>query len=200
MPGIDYSKWDKLDVSDDEELAAPPRPPVRSSAQPKQRQPPPETWRSRSDEELEAEIAREQAELSRFVREHPCPSAAAVLEWLQDAVQTGALETGSQTLKGLLEGLHLSASALGLFSYEAFEKLYSAGLLEDRHQQKEAQREVGRELHDRGGKPCMILHYYMVNYAMCGAHFFGQIPRAPPVMSYINVVQQSWDGIGEWQM
>jgi len=191
MPGIDYSKWDKLVDSDDDEPVAPSRP-FSTSA--------PEADEDSSDNDLDGEIAMEDAELAEFVREHPCPPEGKVLEWLRDAVQNGTLDKGPQPLSDVLHqsGIMESASdALIMFSYNLYKKLYEAPLL-NRDEKKKAEKEVGVALNSRGGMPCMRLHSYMINYAMCGQYFFGNVRRPAPVMCYINHIDHVWTGIGDW--
>ena len=196
MPGIDYSKWDKLVVSDGSEDEAPrPPPKVRPPSKPEK-----ENAGSRyahlPAEELE-EILAEHEELQDFVKEHDCPEKKKVLEWLEDAVGAGKLERSGQTLSAVLEGMGLLPMALSDFDYSCLERLWRAPLA-GLEKAEEIQREVGMELCQKGGIDCMRLHYYMLNYAMCGPYFFGAIDRPTPVMCYVNHLNHVWNGIGEW--
>lgn len=199
MPGIDYSKWDKLEVSDDEDASFSPQ--ASSDALPDDSahgEGNGHTGSSDSDD-LESEIRAEHAEVASFVQEHPCPSEAMVLEWLRDAVTKGVLDQSSQALKGVLDNMDLSSVALSMFKYASFKDLYEAPLQKTMADEKQVQRRVGAELNMRGGMQCMHLHYYMVNYAMCGSYFFGAVYRPMSVMCYINVVEDVWKGIGDWR-
>ena len=101
-------------------------------------------------------------------------------------------------MKTLLDGMGLAVTALQDFSYPCFKKLYEAPLQGTIPEEEQVQREVGVDLNKHGGMACMYLHYYMVNYAMCGGYFFGQVERPMSVMCYINAVQHVWSGRGEW--
>ena len=90
------------------------------------------------------------------------------------------------------------SDALNMFSYTHFKQLYEAALL-SRDDRIKSGRQIGVALNRRGGMPCMRLHYYMINYAMCGPMFFGNKYRPSSVWFYINHVNTVWDNIGEWR-
>ncbi|CAE7658067.1 unnamed protein product, partial [Symbiodinium sp. CCMP2456] len=187
MP-IDYSKWDKLEVSDDEEDR--PRSPAAQAA-------PPDFSEMDFDEEGMKAIEAEHEQLQDFVGEHDCPAKEVVVEWLKDAAGPGKLDSSEQNLKSVLEDLGLMEAAVTCFDYDCLRRLWRAPLA-GRKEAERIQREVGMELDRKGGMACMRLHYYMLNYAMCGQYFFGAIPRSTPVMCYVNHLNIVWSGIGEW--
>ena len=88
-----------------------------------------------------------------------------------------------------------------MFRYDLFRKLYEAPLFPNFGVDgEEAWREVGRTLNDIGGvngKVCMQIHYYMVNYAMCGQYFY-QGRRSRVILCLCPLLNSVWDGIGEW--
>ena len=83
------------------------------------------------------------------------------------------------------------------FDYDCLRRLWRAPLA-GRKEADHIQREIGMELNKKGGMACMRLHYYMLNYAMCGQYFFGTIPRSTSVMAYVNHLDVVWSGIGSW--
>lgn len=191
MPSIDYSKWDKLVVSDggdDEEVRLPSLEAEKDEVESR--------YANLAAEEME-ELLAEHEELQSFVREHDCPEKKKVLEWLVDAVGPRKLEGSGQTLRELLKERGWQPMALRHFDYSCLERLWRAPLA-GLGKADEIQREVGMELCQKGGMACMHLHYYMLNYAMCGQYFFGAIHRPPSVACYARHLDHMWNGIGEW--
>ena len=155
-----------------------------------------------SSHHVAADLGEEDAELAHFVRQHPCPPLEAVMRWLRDATENGNLEAGPRRLSDLLDetvGIVARRSdALDMFSYTHFKQLYEAPLL-SRDDRIRSEKQVGIALNRRGGMSCMRLHYYMINYAMCGPIFFGNKYRPSSVCLYISHVNSVWDNIGEWR-
>ena len=173
MSGIDYSRWDHLEVSDGDSNV----------------------------ETLEEAARRERAQLAGFVARRPCPSEEAIVRWLSAATRS-AEEGGTEAPLGTFPGALASMAwrgedVLAWFHYPSFSKLWQA----PRHGQEEArqrQLEVGEELRHRGGVPCMQLHYYMLNYAMCGEDFLRGVFKPRAAYGYVNQIERAWDGIGDW--
>ena len=108
-----------------------------------------------------------------------------MVEWLKDAAGPGQLDRSEQSLKSVLEDLGLMEAAVTCFDYDCLRRLWRAPLA-GRKEADHIQREMGMELDKKGGMACMRLHYYMLNYALCGQYFFAPIPRSTPVMCYVN--------------
>ena len=145
---------------------------------------------------FEAQMQQEREELAAFVRENRCPSEAETRQWLEGAIEGS--KSSDKDLRKMLKGLGLNGVALSYFSYEIFKQLYDAPLAATPEEENVQQQGAGAKLHDRGGLACMRLHYYLVNYAMCGSYFFGPEPRAPGIKGYISEVKYAWTGIGDW--
>ena len=155
------------------------------------------------DQELERLRARaraDHAELSRFVEQHRCPCEEAVMRWLLAAVAFAAeqgVDSPRWTLPGLLASMKWGTAAVSWFHYPSFRSLWRAPLRGPRGARRR-QREVGIVLERRGGVPCMRLHYYMLNYAMCGEDFLKDARKPVAVYGYVNRIEWAWDGVGEW--
>lgn len=176
MP-IDYSRWDNLVVSDDDtdgdeassgttdtEDAL-----VLDLASDGNCDAPARTWT------LEAQVAKEEAQVRWFVRRCPCPDEAKVLAWL---------------------ALDLHVGALSHFSYSCYHRLWHAA---GQSFGKQVQRSVGQDLYARGGIDCMRLHFYMLSYAWRGEYFYPAAADRPiGVLGYHRSVEFAWHGIGSW--
>lgn len=176
MP-IDYSRWDNLVVSDDDtdgdeassgttdtEDAL-----VLDLASDGNCDAPARTWT------LEAQVAKEEAQVRWFVRRCPCPDEAKVLAWL---------------------ALDLHVGALSHFSYSCYHRLWHAA---GQSFGKQVQRSVGQDLYARGGIDCARLHFYMLSYAWRGEYFYPAAADRPiGVLGYHRSVEFAWHGIGSW--
>ncbi|CAE7351629.1 unnamed protein product [Symbiodinium sp. CCMP2592] len=198
MAAIDYTRWDHLDSSSDEESFSMPTPPTspkqpirpRIFVQPSQPLP--------LDAELRAQVLREEQELAAFVQRHPCPSENTMKAWLRNAADhEGPAEEDSRTFSQLMRHLGWTPKKLGWFHYPSFRTLWqSAGqrcptaFLD--------QRRVGSELYERGGRECMQFHYYALHYAMCGDSVLRGINKPLPVYGFASHLEKVWDGIGSW--
>lgn len=145
---------------------------------------------------LEDQVLQEHEQIVNFVQENNCPSEVQVRKWLQDAVEGNT--SHDKDLRKLLKGLGLTKAATSLFMYAAFKDVYEASLAGAPQDEETQLKRAGAELHEHGGLPCMRLHYYLVNYAMCGSYFFGSEPRSIGVSGYMFAVKHAWSGIGDW--
>ena len=154
--------------------------------------------KTKAEEDLRAAVAAEHKALCQFVQQHDCPAEGAILEWLEDAVGKGEMGSGAHSLQWVLRGLGLAPLALEYFDYQCLQKLWRAPLA-GLQEAKKVQRQVGEDLCEKGGIECMRLHYYMLNYAMCGNHFLGIVDIPPPALYYVNSLNMVWDGVGAWR-
>ncbi|CAE7260346.1 unnamed protein product [Symbiodinium necroappetens] len=198
MAGINYARWDHLDSSSDEESFSPPTPPtsprrpIRPSSFVQQDRPLP------CNEELRAQVLREEEELAAFVQRNPCPSENTMKAWLRNAAhQEGPPDEGSQTFSQLMRHMGWTPKKLGWFDYPSFRVLWESagrrcpGAFLD-------QRRAGRELYEQGGRECMQFHYYALHYAMCGDSVLHGINKPLPVYGFASHLGKVWDGIGSW--
>ena len=147
---------------------------------------------------LEAQIAREEAQMRCFVRRCPCPEEANVVAWLEDAVgpSPSNLDRTPCPLQNVLRAYDLDVDALSNFSYSCYHRLWHAA---GQTFGRQVQRSVGQDLYARGGIACMRLHYYMLSYAWRGEHFYPAAADRPiGVLGYPRNVEFAWDGIGSW--
>ena len=88
MPAIDYSKWDLLQSSSDEEDFGTPIPP-QSPRQPVTTGPfaVADPYR-KCNPQVQREVLRDKKILYKFVREHPCPSEKNLRRWLRSMSDT----------------------------------------------------------------------------------------------------------------
>ncbi|CAE7341545.1 unnamed protein product [Symbiodinium sp. CCMP2592] len=196
MSGIDYSKWDLLQSSSDEEDFGNPIPP-QSPRQPITTGPwaVADPW-CKCNPLVRREVLREEKILHRFVQEHPCPSEKSLRRWLRSMSGTERIVPGELTFAWVMKDMGWNFEHLAWFHYPSFRKLWQAAAL----QTAEAftvQRDAGSTLYQRGGKECMQFNFYALQHAMCGEHFHTDAPL--PVYSYAKRLEHVWDGIGSWQ-
>ncbi|CAE7459872.1 unnamed protein product [Symbiodinium sp. CCMP2592] len=196
MSGIDYSKWDLLQSSSDEEDFGNPIPP-QSPRQPITTGPwaVADPWR-KCNPLVRREVLREEKILHRFVQEHPCPSEKSLRRWLRSMSGTERIVPGELTFAWVMKDMGWNSEHLAWFHYPSFRELWQAAAL----QTAEAftvQRSAGSTLYQRGGKECMQFNFYALQHAMCGEHFHTDAPL--PVYSYAKRLEHVWDGIGSWR-
>ena len=96
-------------------------------------------------------------------------------------------------------------SKQGLFSYHLAKRLYDAGAINDHLEKSKEIRRVGYLLTKHSNMPLekMQLHFYLVQYIMCGQEVFPGERESyglmvPPVYGYAKEVESCWNCVGGW--
>ena len=196
MSTIDYSKWDQLQSSSDEEDFGNPIPP-QSPRQPVTTGPfaVADPWQ-KCNPQVRREVLREGKILYKFVREHPCPSEKSLRRWLRSMSNAEGTVPGELTFAWVMKDMGWHSEHLAWFHYPSFRELWQAAALPTA-EAFTVQRSAGSTLYQRGGKECMQFNFYALQHAMCGEHFHTDAPL--PVYSYAKRLEHVWDGLGSWR-
>ncbi|CAE7256488.1 unnamed protein product [Symbiodinium sp. CCMP2456] len=196
MSAIDYSRWERLQTSSDEEAFRNPMPP-QSPRRPVTTGPfaVADPWVG-SSPQVRREVLKEEKVLQKFMQRHPCPSEKALRDWLRSMSSAEVENPGQPTFSWVMKDMGWRSEHLAWFHYPSFRELWESAAM-PAAEAFPAQRNAGSTLYERGGKQCMQFNFYALQHAMCGEDFHSDAPL--PVYSYAKRLEHVWDGIGSWR-